>query len=65
MLPIVLGIVAVVCAIGWLVNRINSMILIWYLQEKNVPMPTNEELKRGSTYVASHILKDVFASKRK
>ena len=65
MLSGVLGVVAVICAAGWLVNRVNTMALLWYLQEKNYPFPTNEDLKKGSKYVVEHMVKDLFGSKQK
>ena len=60
-----IGVLLIVCAFGWLIQRINTMILLWYLQEKDVPFPNDEDMRRGSTYVVRHMLSDLLGSKRK
>lgn len=59
MFSLVLGATALVASIGWLNQRIANMILLWYLQEKNCPLPSDEEMKRGQEWVVSHIVKDL------
>ena len=65
MLLIVLGCATAICAAGWLSSRIDTMTLLWYLQEKNVPFPSNEDLKRGSKFVVEHMLRDLLGGERK
>ena len=65
MLLIVLGCATAICAAGWLFSRISTMTLIWYLQEKNVPFPSNEDLKRGSKFVVEHMFRDLLGGERK
>lgn len=60
----ILGLLAAICAAGWLLQRISTMSLLWYLQEKNCPFPSSEEMKKGSRYVAEHMFRDVFGGKR-
>lgn len=55
----------IVCAFGWLIQKINTMTLLWYLQEKDVPFPSNEDMKKGSSYVVKHMLSDLLGPKRK
>lgn len=55
----------IVCAHGWLIQKINTMTLLWYLQEKDVPFPNDEDMRRGSTYVVRHMLSDLLGAKRK
>lgn len=55
----------IVCAFGWLIQRINTMTLLWYLQEKDVPFPNDEDMRKGSSYVMTHMLSDLLGSKRK
>lgn len=52
-------VLSVICAIGWLTTKISVLILAWYLTEKNVPRPTDADLKKGSDYVVKSILKDL------
>lgn len=39
-------------------------VLLWYLQEKNCPFPTQEESRKGSQFVVERIIKDFFGGKR-
>ena len=45
MLPIVLGMVAVVCATGWFFSRLSVKIILCYMKEKGYAPPTDAELK--------------------
>ena len=65
MLYILLGVIAAVCAAGWLVSRISIMTLLWYMQEKGCPLPTDKDLKAGSKFIAEHILKDLLGLRRR
>jgi hypothetical protein len=51
-------IVSVVSLIGWLMQYISTLTLVWYLTEKGFPLPSDADLKKGSRYVVSHLLKD-------
>lgn len=53
----------VICAIGWLRNRVSVLTLAWYLNERNVPPPTEEDLSKGARWVAAHLIEDI--TKRK
>lgn len=64
MLSLVLGVAVLVFSIGWLSQRITNMILLWYLQEKNCPLPSDEEMKRGQEWVVSHVVKELFDKRR-
>lgn len=64
MIMIIVSILLIVCAFGWLLQKINTMTLLWYLQEKNIPFPNSEELKRGSAYVVKHMLSDLSGLRR-
>ena len=61
---IVLGCVAIFFAWEWFVQRIGAATLIWYLQEKGYPLPSGEEMKRGSKWVVNHFLSEKFGQKR-
>ena len=55
----ILIIITIICAFGWLVQRISNMILLRYLQEKNYPLPSNEDMERGQKWVVKHMLNDL------
>lgn len=55
---IVLSLLVIVCAAGWLLDRLSTATLLWYLQEKNCPFPSNEEMRSGSRFVLEHMIKD-------
>lgn len=61
----ILGTAAVICAGGWFLRFISCAALLWYLDDKGVPAPSAEELKRGCDWALSHILSDVLSRKSK
>ena len=63
MVPILI-VVAAVALIGWLIQYISNLTLVWYLTEKGFPLPSDADLKKGSRYVVSHLLKDLASDKR-
>lgn len=63
MLTVFFAITTLICAINWLLRYINTAVLFWYLQEKRVPLPTDEEMRRGSEFVVRHLMQDVFGKK--
>ena len=54
---IILGIAAVVFAVGWLATYISMLAFIWYLQEKNVPLPESADLRRGTKWAVSRMFR--------
>lgn len=62
MLSVILGIATVVCAVGWLGNRLSTLMLLWYLDKKGVPYPSKREVDEGTRWVVSHAIKDLFYS---
>ncbi len=60
MLTVFFVITTLICAINWLLRYINTAVLFWYLQEKHIPLPTDEEMRRGSDFVVRHLMQDIF-----
>lgn len=48
----------IICAVGWLIRYINAATLIWYIQEKEIPLPSDSEMKAGTRFVIEHMFKD-------
>lgn len=65
MAAIVLAVVAGICAIGWLTRYISTATLLWYLQEKGIPLPSEKEMKAGTEWVVSHMVRDLFCRKNR
>ena len=65
MLVVIFGVIALICAAGWFVQYLGAATLIWFLQEKGYPLPSDEEMKRGSRWVVAHLLNDLFGNVRK
>ena len=59
-----LAVVAAYLGKRWFDYYVFSCTLLWYLQEKEVPFPSEEEKKRGAQWVGKHITQDVFGNKR-
>lgn len=57
---IVLVALIIVFAFGWLIQKISLASLLWYLNEKGYPFPSNEDLERGSQYAVTHFFEDLF-----
>ena len=56
----------VIAAIGWikwLMQYISALTLVWYLTEKDFPLPSDEDMKQGSRYVVSHLFTDLCSGK--
>lgn len=45
MLTTLLGVAAVVCAIGWLKNRLALLSILYYIMWAELPEPSDEEIK--------------------
>lgn len=58
---LVLGGIAVACAIGWFFSQISFKTILYYMREKGYAPPTDAEIK---TYTAKAI-KDTFTFGRK
>jgi hypothetical protein len=55
--------VAAIAALGWgIKNRIAMNVghaaLLWYIQEKGLPLPTEKDLEAGTRYAVEHFKKD-------
>lgn len=59
------AIVAAVSSIGWFTQRVSTATLLWYLEQKKIPFPSDEEMRRGSEWVTSHMVKDLLSWKDK
>lgn len=53
---IVLALIAVTCALGWLNQYVCSTAIILWMQEKEIPLP-GEELKKFLVYTWQKVLK--------
>lgn len=51
--------VAAVCAIGWLSEHVSLLAVLWYLEEKKIPFPSEEEMKRGCKWATRHLVSDL------
>lgn len=56
MMQVILIALLIVTIIGWLKNRIALLILCHFMQTKNYPPPSDEELRTSSEYVLSHLV---------
>lgn len=63
-MKIVLLIVIGICACGWFLQRISTISLLWYMQEKNCPLPTRSEVEKSSKAVLQHMVNDFFGNVR-
>ena len=59
----VIGAAAAVCAMGWLVEHVSLLSMLWYLEDKKIPFPSEEEMKRGSKWAVRHLLSEVFGKR--
>ena len=64
-ITVLLASAAVICAIGWLKTHISCAVLLWYIQESNIHIPNEEDIKKGSEWVISHMIKDLKGSSNK
>lgn len=46
---------ALLCAGGWLVERISLLALVWYIQGKKMPLPSREEMREGTRWAWKEI----------
>lgn len=56
MLTTLLGVAAVVCAIGWLKNRLALLSILYYIMWAELPEPSDEEIKYCAKKVAQRVL---------
>lgn len=56
---ILLVVAAGVCAVGWLRACLSLYAVLWYLNQKNVPYPSDEEMDRGTKWAAEHMVRDL------
>ncbi len=57
MWSIILAMAVIVCAIGWLKNRISVLTLLYYLTKKGYTMPNDNEMAECSQWVIKKMLK--------
>lgn len=50
-------IATIVCAIGWLKNRISTLAIIYYITKKGYKMPTYSDLAECSQWVVKKMFK--------
>lgn len=48
----------IICAVGWLSRYISTAALLWYIQEKEIPLPSDSEMKAGTRFATEHMIKD-------
>ncbi len=64
MLALVFLITTIICACGWILNKVGQAALLWYLDEKGYPYPSDEEMRKGTRWAAEHFIQDAFRGKR-
>lgn len=65
MLAAVLAVAALICAVGWLMEHISLLAALWYIEEKKIPFPSDEEMRRGTRWAVQHFMKGLhWRSKR-
>lgn len=65
MVAIVFAVTTAICALGWFAQYISTAALLWYIQEKGCPFPSDKDMKTGTKFVAEHMAKDFFRGKRR
>lgn len=58
-MAILFAAIAVVCAIGWFINRIMALALLMYIFGKGWPEPTKEEWRACTRQVIEKMLSDL------
>ena len=56
----ILAAIALYCAFRWLTQYICTTAILWYMEKKNVPFPSERELREGMQWVIQRILCDLF-----
>ena len=56
----ILVLTTVICGIGWIANKISMLAVLKYLADKQVPLPSDQEIHQCTTYVVRRLfgLKD-------
>lgn len=57
MWTIIFMIATIVCALGWLKNRISTLTIIYYITKNGYKMPTDSDLAECSQWVVKKMLK--------
>lgn len=63
MLTVILSLVIALCAFKWFIWRIHVMALMGYIQKKDIPLPTEEELEEEIRWVGRHMINDLLGQK--
>lgn len=45
------------CFLWGLAYKVSAAAMIWYLDEKKIPFPTDEDLRKGTRYAVEHLFK--------
>lgn len=65
MLALLFFLTTVICAVGWLSQRISVLAILWYMDEEGVPLPSDEMIKRGCKWAASHMASDIISRRNR
>lgn len=57
MLTLILFGTTAISGIGWLTRYISTKALLYYLEQKGYPLPTDQEIKECTQTVAKHTFK--------
>lgn len=65
MWTVIFAVAAAVCAVGWLTAKVSVLALLLYLEQKNVPAPSDEEMERGTKWAAANLARDLFRRRKR
>ncbi|MCD7886715.1 MAG: hypothetical protein LUG44_03740 [Clostridiales bacterium] len=65
MVTIVLAAATTVCAINWFLRYLSCTALLWYLEQKGIPIPSDAEMEQGCKWAVKHTIKDLTSRKGK
>lgn len=54
------AILALVCAVGWLTRYVSGAALLWYIDKKGIPLPSDAEMAEGCKWAVQNMIKDLF-----
>ena len=56
---------ALCCAVGWYLTWQYGRYLLWYMNKKGCPAPTDEELKRDAEIIGADISRKIISGRRR
>lgn len=65
MWTVVFAVAAAVCAVGWLTAKVSVLALLWYLEQKKIPAPSDEEMERGAKWAAVNLVQDLLHRRKR